>query len=244
MTSAATPSRTGDHLLAWALLLSLALHALGVMVLRPFDFSKPPKLEPELQIKLEKPKPEPPPPPPPEPPKPKETPKPQPVQPKKPLPEPPPVKLPEPAPVQPRVETPPPPPPPTVIAIAPKVEEPPAFVAPPPPPEPPKPAGPTPQEIEAARHGYGNQLAREFAKHKQYPRMAQMRGWQGTVRVQLELDAAGNVVSTAIAESSGHDILDQQALEMVKKATPLPLPPDILRNKSLTILVPVPFRLE
>jgi len=243
MTSTRFPGRFSDHGLAWALALSVALHFFIVSVIRPFHFDTAAKLEPALKIELQPPKPEPPPPPP-EPPKPKEIPKPQPVLPKKPLPEPPPVKTPEHIPEPPRIET-PPPPPPAVITVAPKAEEPPPkYVAPPPPPEPPKPVGPTPQDIEAARNGYGSLLAREFAKHKQYPRIAQVRSWQGTTRVQLELDASGNIISISVSESSGHEILDQQALEMVKKVSPLPLPPDVLRNKPLTIFVPIPFRLE
>lgn len=239
MTSAAHSGRFSDHGLAWALALSFALHAAIVAFMQPFHFHTPPREQPLVIELQQQPKPEPPPPPP-EVVKPKEIPKPQPVQPKKPLPEPPPVKMPEPAPSR-QAETPPPPPPPAVIAAAPKAEEPPAFTAPP---EPPKPAGPTQQDIDAARNGYGSLLAHEFAKHKQYPRIAQMRGWQGTVRVQLEMDAAGKVISISISESSGREVLDQQALEMVKKVSPLPLPPEILRNKPLTIFVPIPFKLE
>ncbi|HQR61220.1 MAG TPA: energy transducer TonB [Methylophilaceae bacterium] len=239
MTSAALSGRFSDYGLAWALALSVVLHAAIVAFMQPFHFDPPPQ-QIALEIELQQPQPEPPPPPPPAAGKPKELPKPQPVQPRKPQPEPPPIRTPEPAPA-PQAETPPPPPPPAVIAATPKPEEPPVFTAPP---EPPKPVGPTPQDIDAARNHYGNLLAREFAKHKQYPRVAQMRGWQGTVRVQLELDAAGKVISTSISESSGHEVLDQQAIEMVKKAIPLPLPPEILRNKPLTIFVPVPFKLE
>lgn len=233
-----------EKALLWALGLSFVAHALLVMALHPFQIKTAPNKDPliiEFQ-RVEK-KPEPPPPPPPEPVKPKLPPKstlkPPPT---KPLPEPPPVKQPELAPVQPRLEA--PPPPPAVIAVAPKEEATPAFVAPPPPIEPPKPVGPSAQDMEAARHGYGSLLAREIGKHKQYPRLAAARGWQGTVRIQLDLDASGTLISSRVSESSGHEVLDQQALEMVQKVSPLPLPPDILRNKPLTIVVPVPFRLE
>ena len=87
-------------------------------------------------------------------------------------------------------------------------------------------------------------MSREFAKHKQYPRLAQMRGWQGTSKVELHIDANGNITSSAISESSGFEALDKQALEMVRKASPLPLPPEVLRGREFTIIVPVAFRLE
>jgi protein TonB len=98
--------------------------------------------------------------------------------------------------------------------------------------------------MDAARNLYGSQLAREIAKHKQYPRIAQMRGWQGEVVVDLRLDGNGKVLSSKIHTTSGFDVLDKQALEMVKKASPFPAPPDALRGSLFNILVPVSFRLE
>lgn len=248
MASALPINSFREHSLVWAIALSIALHALATLTANPFDFDSPSlKLPIEVRL-LPPPEPEPPPPPlvEPEPPKPAPPPpRPQPkvlpktVEPPRIQPEPMTQPLPQPVIEQPR-EVPPPAPPP-VIAAAPRVEEPPAFVAPPPPPAT---AGPTPQEISTAKDNYGSLLARAFARHKQYPRLAQMRGWQGTARVRLEIAADGSVVSTAISESSGHDILDRQALEMVKKATPLPQPPEQLRNQAFTVIVPVVFRLE
>lgn len=94
------------------------------------------------------------------------------------------------------------------------------------------------------RSNYGSVLSREFAKHKQYPRIAQLRGWQGTVRLELKIDASGTVTSSTVAESSGFEILDKQALEMVRKASPLPQPPEALRGQEFTLIVPVSFKLE
>ena len=173
--------------------------------------------------------------------------KPQPVLNPQPSPKPRPIELPkersELQPVASKPEPSPEPPPPAVISVAPKVEEPPpTFTAPPP--EPVKPVGPTPQAIDNDRDLYGSLLTREIAKHKQYPKIAQMRGWQGTVKVELQIDNNGNLVTSSINKSSGFEALDKQALEMVKKASPLPLPPESLRNRQFNILVPVTFRLE
>lgn len=239
-----------EHAFAWALALSVALHAVLAATLPPFRFETP-KREKALDVELAPPpKAETPPPLPVEPPKPEVVkPKPQ-VRPN-PVPAPLPRQVQqvqqvqavsEPAPA-PRVESAQqPPPPPAVIAAAPKAEEPPAFVAPPP--EPPKPTGPSQQDIDAARNNYRNLLARAFDKHRQYPRLAQMRGWEGTVRLQLELDANGNITSSTVIESSGFEVLDKQALETARKASPLPPPPDPLRNRPFSIMVPVTFRLE
>jgi protein TonB len=228
-------------LLTPALLLSLGLHAL-VVGLMPGFAQEPSKLADQLTVELQPPPPKPLPPP--------EPPKPEPEKPKEP-----PKKLPlppKPLPViQHKAETPPPvrvaetPPPTPVMAVAPKPSEPlPSFTAPAPPPEPPSKPVAAPPDLDAAYGNYGSILSREFAKHKQYPRIAQMRGWQGIARIELRIDASGNVTSSTIAESSGFEILDKQALDMVRKASPLPLPPEALRGRDFTIVVPVSFKLE
>ncbi len=71
-----------------------------------------------------------------------------------------------------------------------------------------------------------------------------MRGWQGECLLDLKLDGNGNVLSASVKESSGHEALDNQALEMVRKASPFPAPPEVLRGRSFNITVPVSFKLE
>lgn len=248
MTYAMPLPRFDDRNLAWGLVLSIVVHGVALTLVQWLDTQEQPPVL--FEVKLQ------PPPPPPEPPKvvtPQPKPEPQPEPKPRPKPEPrlepkpqPLTPEPRPEPESPRVETPPPPPPP-VMTAAPRVEEPPVRVIPvppPPPPEPPKPVGPTQQELDQARGLYSGMLSREFAKHRQYPRMAQMRNWQGTVQVRLEVNATGQILASQISESSGFEVLDKQALDMVKKAAPLPLPPEVLRGRQFTLLVPVVFRLE
>ena len=138
-----------------------------------------------------------------------------------------------------------PPPPPAVITATPKVDAPPTEIkVPPPPPEPPKKIEPSEDDISAALGQYGGTLGRAIAKHKQYPKIAAMRGWQGDVILDLKLDGNGNVLSASVKESSGHEALDNQALEMARKAAPFPTPPEALRGRSFNITVPVSFKLE
>jgi protein TonB len=91
---------------------------------------------------------------------------------------------------------------------------------------------------------YSSTLGRAIAKHKQYPKVAQMRGWQGDCLLDLKLDGSGNVLSASVKESSGHEVLDNQALEMARKAAPFPAPPEVLRDRSFNLTVPVSFKLE
>jgi protein TonB len=96
------------------------------------------------------------------------------------------------------------------------------------------------QHIES----YSSLLANAIAKYKQYPKIAQMRGWQGTVIADLEIDTKGAVISIKIKKSSTYEVLDNEALEMIKKASPFPAPPESLRGKNFNVLVPISFKLE
>jgi len=133
-------------------------------------------------------------------------------------------------------------PPPTVITAPPKIDAPPVVTVPPP--EPPKKIEPNENDIDNALSQYGNLLGKAIAKHKSYPKIAQMRGWQGECLLDLKIDSNGNVQSANIQQSSGHTALDNQALEMVRKASPFPAPPEALRGRSFNITVPVSFKLE
>lgn len=253
-----------DRTILWAVIASLALHALLGMLLpilkmeipepKPqtlqVELAPPPKAAPPAVAAPEpEPLPEPvKPPEPPPPPLPKPTPIPVPAKPEPPKPEPPKPAPKVSEPVAKPQEQALPTPAPEVISVAPKENVPAPMPAPAPapvaPPTPAPPPGPSQQDIDAARSQYSSLLARTIGKYKQYPKIAQMRGWQGEVLLEVHCDAQGNVVQTLIKQSSGHNVLDEQAMTMVKKASPLPPAPDVLKNKALILLIPVPFTLE
>ncbi len=232
-------------MLIWALICSVLLHVLLVVIVPDFKFEirkdKPQALTVEIMqptppAPVALPEPVVPEPVEPEPIK-KEI---KPVEPVKPVrkksPEPVPIEepTPEPATAEPQ--------PPSVITAAPKIDAPPVITAPAP--EPPKKIEPNENEINNALSQYGSTLGMAIAKHKSYPKIAQMRGWQGECLLDLKIDSNGTVLSANIKESSGYDSLDNQALEMVRKASPFPAPPEALRGRSFNITVPVSFRLE
>ncbi len=231
--------------LVWAIICSMLAHALLVVVIPniKFDDIKEPDVLNVEFVKLPEPQPPATEPVQPEP----ETVKPK-VEPKI-KPEPKPVIKPLPTPVaeptQPITE-PPPVQPTEVIAVAPKPNAaPPVQTVPVPTPvvqEPPPVSNQA--DYEDARNKYGNSLWGAISKYKKYPKIAAMRNWQGEAIVELELDGNGKLKSKKIVQSSGHDVLDKQALEMVEKALPFPAPPEVLRGNSFTITVPIPFKLE
>jgi len=137
---------------------------------------------------------------------------------------------------------------PPVIAVQPTAEKSPAIIVPEPPPvliePPPPPPQPSQADKDSAKNAYSNKLGRAFAKHKYYPKMAERRGQQGTVVVTIEMDGKGNVLSVFVSKSSGYASLDKSALRVVKKASPLPRPPAVLLGDTITITVPLGYKLE
>jgi protein TonB len=129
-------------------------------------------------------------------------------------------------------------PPPIAEALAETVAAPPAVVA-----QPAVAARPAPAPDAGQLAAYGRELAGAVAAHQRYPRLAQLRQWQGTAVLQLDLAAAGSLLGIRVLSSSGHEVLDRQALEMVREALPLPPLPAALAGRPLTVDVPVVFRL-
>lgn len=74
-----------------------------------------------------------------------------------------------------------------------------------------------------------------------YPKWAERNGWEGTVLLNLSIDANGEVKKVEIAKSSGYELLDQQARNSVSAWRFKPA-----RHNGITIAVtvqqPVIFR--
>ena len=81
-------------------------------------------------------------------------------------------------------------------------------------------------------------------RYKRYPAIAMEKGWQGRVEVHMVIGANGMIASASIKTGSGHEILDNQALDMLKKGkTTVPIPAG-LRGREFSIVVPVIFNLD
>lgn len=81
-------------------------------------------------------------------------------------------------------------------------------------------------------------------RYKRYPAIALEKGWQGRVEVRLVIGANGMLASAAIKTSSGHEVLDNQALDMLKKGKTTVQIPSGLRGREFAVDVPVIFNLD
>ena len=81
-------------------------------------------------------------------------------------------------------------------------------------------------------------------RYKRYPAIAMEKGWQGRVDVRIVIGANGMTQSITVKTSSGFEILDKTAIDMVTKAKPMtPIPPS-LRGREFTVDIPVIFSLQ
>lgn len=76
-----------------------------------------------------------------------------------------------------------------------------------------------------------------------YPPEALANRWEGTVRIAVLYGRAGDLQGIVVSASSGHRVLDEAALALVRKID-LPQAPAALRDTEFDIAFPVAFRLR
>jgi TonB family protein len=79
---------------------------------------------------------------------------------------------------------------------------------------------------------------------KEYPLMARRRGIEGIVVIGVTIRKNGEVVEHKIVQASGHDILDQAALNLVKKINSFKAFPAELGNDDIDLKFPIAFKLN
>src|SRR5439155_1571089 len=93
---------------------------------------------------------------------------------------------------------------------------------------------------------YGAYLGRLRARVQQslrYPLAARRRGLSGTVHVEIIIRPDGVISAVAVADSSAHAVLDDAAVETIRRLAPEPLPSDV-PPRTLRVRLPVVFALE
>ena len=87
-------------------------------------------------------------------------------------------------------------------------------------------------------------LAGEARRFRRYPAAARQAGLTGTTEVRIAVEAGGMARHADLARSSGHEILDQAALEMLRQAAARAVLPESLRGQSFAVLLPVVFEVK
>jgi protein TonB len=95
------------------------------------------------------------------------------------------------------------------------------------------------QFTEASAKAYNALVFGHMQRFKRYP--ASARGASGTVVVRFELDRTGAVIGSAVTKSSGKLTLDQEALDLLKRASPFPPFPAVKPGERDSFIAPVNF---
>lgn len=76
-----------------------------------------------------------------------------------------------------------------------------------------------------------------------YPLAARRQGLGGTVELHVWLEATGRVRDVQVARSSSHAVLDDAAVETIRRLGPMPFP-DSLPRRPLLIRLPLVYELR
>lgn len=110
----------------------------------------------------------------------------------------------------------------------------------------------TPQAPSAAASGvghgasaadvrYGGAVAARLARQKRYPADARSKREQGRAVVTFAIDGSGQLASVELVKTSGHAVLDREAVAVVRRAAPFPPPPG---GVAVSYTLPVGFQLN
>lgn len=95
----------------------------------------------------------------------------------------------------------------------------------------------------AAKASWNSLVLAHLQKHQKYPRAAKRRNQTGVATVKFTVDRAGYVKEVILVSSSGVGSLDEEALETVRRAEPLPQVPAEMAGSAFTRDIPMQFKL-
>ncbi len=94
------------------------------------------------------------------------------------------------------------------------------------------------------KSNYIGQIRDRVARFKYYPKRALRRELEGKPVLLFKLGKEGQILDLKLSKSSGSPLLDQAALDSVKKAAPYPALPLALNKDFMTIQLPVSYTLD
>ena len=98
-------------------------------------------------------------------------------------------------------------------------------------------------ELILARQIYHSVLLRHTFKSLSYPQRAQERGQEGSVMLNVTINANGEVKDVAVVRESRYSTLNREAVEAVRRAAPYPNTPPQLKTDNYQFTLPITFRL-
>lgn len=85
-------------------------------------------------------------------------------------------------------------------------------------------------------------IIEEFNQYFSYPKFAKRRNWQGKVLLSLRITSTGKIKNVQLDDSSGYNILDQAAINSMRKVGTIPQIASWLEN-DIELEIPVVYQL-
>ncbi len=100
------------------------------------------------------------------------------------------------------------------------------------------------EELKKSLLRYQDSIKQKIQQEKQYPRWALRAKHQGIVRLAFDVLPTGQIGSLVLAQSSGFEGLDNEALAAVERASPFSAFPKFLRQDKIKIQIDLVFILD
>jgi len=97
---------------------------------------------------------------------------------------------------------------------------------------------------DSTYHPYTKTIKEKIFSYWIYPLFAQQNFIQGNLLISFRLDRYGALIDSKIVSSSGHEILDEQALKAVRSAHPFPPFPENILVQFLKINASFSYQLK
>ncbi|MBS0170013.1 MAG: TonB family protein [Nitrospira sp.] len=99
------------------------------------------------------------------------------------------------------------------------------------------------QSVGQVRPHYGwlkADVMAQIERLKRYPQFALENKWEGRVVVRAVIRADGHLLELSIVESSGHEVLDRDSLDLLRRLSPVPLKHQ-LGAPHVTLRIPINY---
>jgi periplasmic protein TonB len=103
--------------------------------------------------------------------------------------------------------------------------------------------GPSREGVPAEYTAYLNRFRQRVQETMSYPSSARRRGISGTVQLEVSIDVTGRVRDVEVSASSAHAVLDEAAVDAVRRMAPLPFPVNV-PPRPLRVRLPLVFELR
>ncbi|MCR6572043.1 energy transducer TonB family protein [Campylobacter insulaenigrae] len=89
-------------------------------------------------------------------------------------------------------------------------------------------------------------LMAHLLKFQKYPQQALLEKQEGQVSIKVIINEHGNVILKDIKKYSSHTILNNEALDLITRASPLPKPPKemLQNNNKITFVLPINYNIR